>query len=105
MITATPEAEPGTEAPTRQHAIGRHLAGTYARDRVVAALYEVVVDSVAFGPCRLRPSAGRDWMRSAIAEPLGIATDAALAALAAELDRVFATAPDEVRAWLAAPAD
>lgn len=92
-------------AARRRRSIRRHLTSAYARDRVRAALYEVVVDAVEFGPCSLQARAGRDWLREAVARPLEAGTDAALAALAGAFERAFDEAPADVRAWLEAVPD
>jgi hypothetical protein len=102
-MTIVPAAR--TISVTRRRSIRRHLTTAYARDRVRAALYEVVVDAVEFGPCSLQAQAGRDWLRAAIARPLDASTEAALTALAGEFDRAFDGAPPEVRAWLEASVD
>jgi len=101
MLAEVPVVPPST----RRRSIRRHLTSAYAHDRITAALYEVVVDAVEFGPCRLACPDGREWLRDALAVPLGGGTDAAISALARALDRVFDDAPPEVRAWLEAPLD
>jgi hypothetical protein len=83
---------------TRRRVIEREIATEYARDRLARALYEVIVDSVRFGPCELPTGEDREWIRRAVARPIREATDAALEILAQRLSEVLAAAPSELRA-------
>jgi hypothetical protein len=96
---------PAIPVGSRRRAIDRRLAGAYAHDRIATALFDVVVDAVDFGPCRLRTADGREWMREALCGPLKASTEAAIVTLARELDRAFDHAPSEVRGWLNGPSD
>ena len=90
---------------SRRRVIERRLASAFAHDRVASALYEVLVESVETGPCRLHAEAGRAWIRGAVAAPLMLATEVALATLEAEMARAFDEAPAEIRDWLDASSD
>jgi hypothetical protein len=97
---------PGPSAVhSRRRMIERRLSSAFARDRLASALYDVLVEAVETGPCRLHAQAGRAWIRDASADPLRIATDVALATLDAEIARAFDHAPTEIRDWLDASPD
>jgi len=95
----------GDALPNRRRSIGRQMTSAYAHDRIATALYDVLVDSMAFGPCSVHCPEARDWLRTAMARSLERSTDAALRRLSQELDRAFSGAPDEVRAWLESDTD
>jgi len=100
-VTAAARRPPAAWSRRRQ--IGRHLTSAYAYDRITAALYEVVVDSVELGPCEVRAAEARAWLRSAVARPLRVSSVVALESLRRELDRVFDGAPDVLVDWLDEP--
>jgi hypothetical protein len=83
-----------TTARTRRETMERLVATAYARDRLAAALFEVVADGLEFGPCDLPSSKDRDWIRGAIAIPLQEAADQALEGLVWRLAAAFERAPD-----------
>lgn len=85
---------------SRRRQIGRHLTSAFAYDRIAAALYEVVVDSVELGPCELRAAEAREWLRTAVARPLRLSSAVALETLRRELDRAFDGAPEVLNSWL-----
>jgi hypothetical protein len=76
--------------------IARHVVSDHARDAVVKALYEAVVDGLEFGPSDLARADDRDWIRGHIAIPLQEATDAALEVLAWSVSRALERAPDDL---------
>jgi hypothetical protein len=79
-------------------ALERGIATDHARDRVARALYEVLVDSVDFGPCDLPTAEDREWIRGAIAAPISEATEVALEELAARLAAALERAPNGLMA-------
>jgi hypothetical protein len=74
-------------------AIERQIATEYARDTVAKALFEVIIDSLEYGPRDLRTSADREWIRGAIAIPIQEATEVALHVLAWRLSQTLDRAP------------
>ena len=72
------------------------LVGADARRRLANAYYEILSDAFAFGPLDLPEPRDRDWIRGATALPIQHATDAALAAIAVELDQALRDAPDDL---------
>jgi hypothetical protein len=86
-VIATPQTD-------RCRVIAGHVASEFARDKVVMALYEAVVESLEFGPRDLPLASDREWIRGAIAIPLQDATNAALQVLASSLARTLARAPE-----------
>jgi hypothetical protein len=106
-MTTTREVRPRLTAasrPTvgrsRRRSIERRLRGAYAEDQVSAALFRVIVDAVALGPCNGPSELHRDWLRAAVGAPLRSATEAALETLARDVARTFERAPADLRAWL-----
>src|SRR4029079_10086813 len=77
--------------------IARHVVSDHARDRVLKALYEAVVDGLEFGPRDLARTDDREWIRGSLAIPLQEATDAALEVLAWSVSRALERAPDDLR--------
>ena len=73
--------------------IARRVAGEHARDKVATALYEAVLQGLAFGPRDLPRAEDRDWIRGNIAVSLQEATDAALSVLALSVSRTLERAP------------
>jgi hypothetical protein len=96
----TAAGRPPRAATSRRRHIGRRLTGAYAYDRVAAALYEVIVDSVELGPCEVRAAQSRDWLRTAVARPIRVSCVLALETLRRELDRTFDAAPTGLSDWL-----
>jgi hypothetical protein len=92
--TTEPVTVTTTTHRARSRTIERRIETEYARDRLAKALHEVVLDSVAFGPCDLPTRGDREWIRSAIAMPIQEATDAALRVLARRLTVAMDNAPD-----------
>jgi hypothetical protein len=86
-MIATPERD-------RCRVIAGHVACDFARDKVVKALYESVVEALEFGPRDLPRLEDREWIRGAVAIPLQEATDAALQVLASSLARTLSRAPE-----------
>jgi hypothetical protein len=80
----------------RLRTLNRHLTTEYARDQVSRALFEVVVDGMEMGACRL-PAADRDWLRGALVMPIHEATNVALDVLAWRIDRILDGAPEPLR--------
>jgi hypothetical protein len=74
--------------------IERQIATEYARDTVAKALFEVIIDSLEYGPRDLRTSADREWIRGAIAIPIQEATEVALHVLAWRLSQALDRAPN-----------
>jgi hypothetical protein len=74
--------------------IGRHVASANARDKVMKALHEAIVEGLEFGPCDLARADDREWIRGNIAIPLQEAADAALKVLASSVNRALERAPD-----------
>jgi hypothetical protein len=87
---------------TRWLTVERRVATEYARGRLAKALYEVVVDAVAFGPSDLPTPVDRDWIRGAMAAPIHEATNVALDSLAWRLGRALDLAPNQLLDRLAA---
>ena len=81
---------------SRLRTLNRHLGTEYARDQVGRALFEVVIDGLELGPCRLA-NAERDWLRGALAMPIHDATEVALDVLAWRIDRILEGAPEPLR--------
>jgi hypothetical protein len=79
---------------SRRDMLERLVATAWARDRLAAALYDVVADGLEFGPCDLPSVADREWLRGAIAMPLQEATDQALEGLVCRLAEALERAPD-----------
>jgi hypothetical protein len=82
-------------APCR--AIERQISTEYGRDKLAKALYEVIVDGLAFGPRELSTPDDRDWIRGAIAMPIQETTDVALHVLAWRIAQVLERAPDGLK--------
>jgi hypothetical protein len=80
------------EAPSR--VVARHIASEYARDNVMKALYEAVVDGLEFGPRDLPLADDREWIRGSLAVPLHDATDAALQVLIWSVSGALERAPN-----------
>jgi hypothetical protein len=74
--------------------VERLLSSAYAHSRVAEALYEVILDGLAFGPCDLPKADDREWVRGAMAIPIQEASGAAIRALAWEVTQAFEHAPD-----------
>lgn len=70
----------------RRRAIERRVTTDFARDRLARALFDIVVDGLELGPAAVRSNADREWIRTAIAEPIRHAVAASLDCLAEELD-------------------
>ena len=68
----------------------------FARDKLAKALYEVILDSVGYGP-RDHPTAeDRAWIRDAIATPIKETTEVTLYLLASHLALALEHAPSGV---------
>jgi hypothetical protein len=80
------------EAPSR--VVAWHIATEYARDNVMKALYEAVVDGLEFGPRDLPLADDREWIRGNLAVPLHEATDAAIQVLIWSVSRALERAPN-----------
>jgi hypothetical protein len=78
----------------RRELITKRIATDHARDQVVRALYEAVIQGVEFGPRDLPHPADREWLRGAIAVPLQEAAEEALDALAWEVLALLERAPN-----------
>jgi hypothetical protein len=74
--------------------VARHIATEYARDNVMKALYEAVLDGLEFGPRDLPLADDREWIRGNLAIPLQDATDAALEVLIWSVSRALERAPN-----------
>ena len=77
--------------------IRRRLGSAYARARLAEALFEIAregMDPALIGPAA---PASRAWLRVALEQPIGRASDAALDRLCAELELVALGAPAHVR--------
>jgi hypothetical protein len=83
-----------TPDEARSHVVARHIATEYARDSVMKALYEAVVDGLEFGPRDLPLADDRAWIRGNLAVPLQEATDAALQVLVWSVSRALERAPN-----------
>jgi len=92
--TAVEAAMIATPAEARSRVIARHIATEYARDNVVKALYDAVVDGLEFGPRDLPLADDREWIRGNLAVPLQEATDAALQVLLWSVSRALEGAPN-----------
>jgi hypothetical protein len=82
--------------------IRRRLGSAYARARLAEALFEIAregMDPALGGPSA---AAGRAWLRVALEQPIGRASDAALDRFCAELELVALGAPAGIRAALGA---
>jgi hypothetical protein len=106
-MTTTREVRPrltpasrATIGRSRRRSIERRLRGAYAEDQVSAALFRVIVNAVAFGPCNGPSERHRDWLRAAVRAPLRSSTEAALETLSRDVARIFDRAPADLRAWL-----
>lgn len=75
--------------------IAQAVAGEYARDKVMAAFYDAVVQGLEFGPRDLPLPQDRDWIRGNIAVPLQDATDVALGVLVTLVARTLERAPKD----------
>ena len=78
----------------RSRVIARHVCSEFARDRVIKALFEAVVEGLEFGPRDLPRPEDRDWIRANIGQPLREASDAALEVLARSVCRTLDRAPE-----------
>lgn len=76
--------------------IARHVASDYARDKIVKALYEAVLEGLEFGPRDLPQTEDREWIRGNIAIPLQEAADAALQTLVWSLAHALENAPNRL---------
>lgn len=83
-----------TPTEARSPVVARHIATEYARDNVMKALYEAVVDGLEFGPRDLPLADDRAWIRANLAVPLQEATDAALQVLIWRMSRTLEQAPN-----------
>jgi hypothetical protein len=81
----------------RNQIIERSVATIHSRDTITKALYDVLLDSLDFGPRDLPLPEDREWLRGAVAMPLQEATDAALHALIWNISEIFERAPDRIR--------
>jgi hypothetical protein len=81
----------------RINIIERSVASIHSRDTITAALYDVLLDGLGFGPRDLPIPEDREWLRGAIAVPLQEATDAALQSLIWNVAETFERAPDPIR--------
>ncbi|HEY8439715.1 MAG TPA: hypothetical protein VIK65_13980 [Candidatus Limnocylindrales bacterium] len=98
-----PRVTPASRAaigPSRRRSIERRLRGAYAEDQISGALYRVIVNAVALGPCNGPSERDRDWLRAAVRAPLRSSTEAALETLSRDLARIFDRAPADLRRWL-----
>ena len=86
-----------TPERTRLRTVARHVATEHARDMVSKALYDVVVESIDFGPGELPTPEDREWIRGAVAMPLQEATEVALDVLAWRIARTLEGAPGTLR--------
>ena len=75
--------------------IARGVASAYARDKVMTALFDAVVQGLEFGPRDLPMAQDREWIRGNIAVPLQEATDVALEVLVASVSRTLERAPKD----------
>ena len=92
--TAVEAAMIATPAEARSRVVARHIATEYARDNVMKALYEAVVDGLEFGPRDLPYAEDREWIRGNLAVSLHEATDAALQVLIWSVSRALEQAPN-----------
>jgi hypothetical protein len=74
-----------TATARRRRAIEHVIATDFARDRLVRAAFDVVVDALDLSPIAVRTSADRVWVTTAIAGPIQHAADHALDRLVDEL--------------------
>jgi hypothetical protein len=89
MVTIPSEA--------RVQIIERSVATIHSRDTITKALYEVLLDSLDFGPRDLPEPDDREWLRGAVAIPLQEATDVALHSLVWNVAETFEHAPERIR--------
>jgi hypothetical protein len=82
---------------TRIRVLERSVATTHSRDTIIRALYDVLLDSLDFGPRDLPLPEDREWLRGAIAVPLQEATDVAIHSLIWNVAETFERAPDRIR--------
>jgi hypothetical protein len=82
---------------TRIQFLERSLATAHSRDTITKALYEVLLDSLDFGPRDLPSPEDREWLRGAVAMPLQEATDVALHSLVWNIAETFERAPRRFR--------
>jgi len=83
-----------TQTGNRCRLIATQMASEYARDKVVKALFEAIVEGLDFGPRDLPRPEDREWIRANVAVPLQEATDAALRILVWSVSRALEGAPN-----------
>lgn len=83
----------GTSDQVRCRVVARQVVTEFGRDKVAKALYDAVLEGLAFGPRDLPRPEDREWIRGAIAIPLRDATDAALEVLSTSVSRILERAP------------
>lgn len=74
----------------------RRVHSAYARARLTEALHDAALDAIHPAVGEITSRDERTWLRDALEGPIGVAVEAALDVLAAELEDAFHDAPESL---------